>query len=262
MNKIELYRWSLNVAIIGAILYFVSGLYYGYTGQHMFRGAWALHPFVITPWYMMIGAMLAELRPADEKKTTISGIIAALLTVSFTIWYSRPVGAMLNFVQQELIAMPNYTLFPIVCFMIGYWWKSYDKVHLVSFCGTAIIVFSFALHIGCEYLLWGWTARNLDISVLAHSFISALAFCTKTIVSLGILDYCRSEFAMKITEAKWLRIMLIMICVYIWLGYTFSAYWRWSGFAACRITNPLTIGIVYLCYTCGRKLFKRSKDNV
>lgn len=38
MNKSELYRWSLNVAIVGAILYFVSGLYYGYEGQQLFRG--------------------------------------------------------------------------------------------------------------------------------------------------------------------------------------------------------------------------------
>lgn len=257
MSKKELFRWSLNVAIVGAILYFVSGLYFGYAGQHMFRGAWALHPFVISPWYMMIGAMLAARRPADEKRTRISGIIAALLISAFTIWYSWPVGSMINYVQQELIAMPNYTLFPIACVMIGYWWKSYDRIGLISIGGAASIVFSFAVHLGCEYLLWGWTARNLDIPVWTNTIIRVLAVCSEVVVSLGILDYCRSEFAMRITGVKWLRVVLIVICAYIWLGYTFSANWRWPGYAICRSINPLTVGISYLIYRSACKLCKR-----
>lgn len=256
MNKTELYRWSLNVAIVGAVLYFVSGTYFGYAGQHMFRGAWALHPFVIIPWYMMIGAMLAARRPADEKRTRISGIIAALLISAFTIWYSWPVGSMINYVQQELIAMPNYTLFPIACVMIGYWWKAFNKMSLISIGGAAFIVFSFAVHLGCEYLLWGWTARDLDIPVWTNNIISVLAVCSEIVVSLGILDYCRSDFAMKITGIKWLRVVLIVICAYIWLGYTFTANWRWPGYAICRSINPLTVGITYLMY---RGLFKLSK---
>ena len=245
MNKSELYKWSLNVAIVGAILYFVSGLYFGYAGHDMFRGAWALHPFVISPWYMMIGAMLAARRPAEEKRKRVSGFVAAILIAAFTIWYSWPVGLMINYVQQELLATPNFTLYPIACAMIGYWWKAYDKMRFISVDGAAVILFSLAVHLGCEYLLWGWTARDLDIPIWTNTIIRVLAVCSEIVVSLGILDYCRSDFAMRITSVKWLRIVLIVICAYIWLGYTFTANWRWPGYAICRSINPLTIGLVY-----------------
>lgn len=262
MNKTELYRWSLNVAIVGAILYFVSGIYFWYAGQHMFRGAWALRPFIITPWYMMIGAMLAARRPAEEKRTRVSGIVAALFISAFTIWYSWPIGSMIKYVPAKLLVVPNYTLFPIGCVMIGYWWKSYDKIRLISIGGAAVIFCSFAVYLGCEYLLRGWTARNLDIPVWTRSIISVLAVSSEVIVSLGILDYCRSDFAMKITGVKWLRVMLIVICAYIWLEYTFTANWIWPEYAICRSINPLTISIVYLCYTCVGNLFRRSRNNV
>lgn len=245
MNKSELYKWSLNVAIVGAILYYVSGVYFGYAGHHLFRGAWALRPFIITPWYMMIGAILAELRPDDEKRTRLSGIIAVLFIAAFTIWYSWPVGSMLNYVQQELIAVPNYTLYPIACVMIGYWWKAYDKMRFISVDGAAVILFSLAVHLGCEYILWGWTARNLGFTVWVYVIVRVFAVCSEIIVSLGILDYCRCDFAMKITGTKWIRNLLIIICTYLWLRYTFATNWRWLGYTICRSINPLTIGLVY-----------------
>lgn len=262
MNKTELYRWSLNVAIVGAILYFVSGIYFWYAGQHMFRGAWALRPFIITPWYMMIGAMLAARRPAEKKRTRVSGIVAALFLSAFTIWYCWPIESIIHYEPTILIDMPNYTLFLIACVMIGYCWKSYDKIRLISIEGAAVIIFSFAIYLGYEYLLRGWTARNLDIPVWTSTIIRVPAVSSEVIVSLGILDYCRSDFAMKITGVKWLRVVLIVICAYVWLKYTLAANWIWPGYAIRRSINPLTISIVYLCYTYAGKHFRRSRNNI
>ena len=103
---------------------------------------------------------------------------------------------------------------------------------------------------------------DLDIPVWTNTIIRVLAVSSEVIASLGILDYCRSEFALRITGVKWLRIVLIVICAYIWLGYTFTANWRWPGYAICRSINPLTIGIVYFCFTCVRKIVRRSRNNV
>ena len=126
---------------------------------------------------------------------------------------------------------------------------------------AAIILFSLGVYLGCEYLLWAWTARNLDISVWAHAILCVLAVCSEAIVSLGILDYCRSAYAMRITGVKWLRIGPIVICAYLWLGYTFTANWRWPGYTVCRSINPLTIGLVYSIHVLVN-CFRKSGDKL
>ena len=257
MSKTELYRWSLNVAIVGAILYFVSGTYFGYAGQHMFRGSWALRPFVIDSWYMLMGAMFTGLNPADEKRTRISGIIAAVLMAVYVVWYALPTGVQVNYVYSELLLLPNYTIYPIALAVIGYWWEASGKISLKSIHSVAVVILSLAVYLVCEYFLWGWTARDLGLPVWLYSVMRGLKVIGITVVSLGILDYCRSEFALRITGVKWLRIVLIVICTYIWLGYTFTANWRWPGYAICRSINPLTVGISYLMYRGACKLCKR-----
>ena len=250
------------MAIVGAILYFVSGIHFGYAGQHMFRGAWALRPFVIDSWYMLMGAMFTELHPSDEKRTRISGIIAAVLMAVYVVWYALPTGVQVNNLYSELLLLPNYTIYPIALAVIGYWWEASGKMSLKSIQSVAVIILSLAVYLVCEYFLWGWTARDLVLPVWLYSVMRGLKVIGITVVSLGILDCCRSDFAMKITRIKWLRIVLIVICAYVWLGYTFTANWRWPGYAICRSINPLTIGIVYFCYTCIRKLFRRNRNNV
>lgn len=257
MNKSELYKWSLNVAIVGAILYFVSGIYFGYAGHDMFRGAWALRPFVIDPWYMLMGAMFTELNPADEKRTRISGIIAAVLMAVYVVWYALPTGAQINYVYSELLLLPNYTVYPFALAVIGYWREASGKMRLKSIQSVAVIILSLSVYLVCEYFLWGWTARDLGLPGWLYSVMRGLKVIGITVGSLGILDYCMSEFALRITGVKWLRIVLIVICAYIWLRYTFSANWRWPGYAICRSINPVTVGISYLMYRSSCKLSKR-----
>lgn len=262
MDKRSLYNWGLNVAIVGALLYFVSGLYYGYAGHYPFRGSWALRPFVIDPWYMLMGAMFAELKPADEKKTRISGIIAVVLMAVYVVWYALPTGYQTNYVYSELLLLPNYTIYPITLAVIGHWWKASSKICLKSIQGVAVIILSLAVYLICEYFLWGWTARDLELPIWLYSIMRVLKVIGITVVSLGILDFCRTDFALKAIGIKWLRIVLIVICSYLWLAYTLSANWHWPGYAICRLINPLTIGIGYLFYVWVSKHLKKTKSDV
>lgn len=252
------YGWALNVAIVGALVYSRAAISSWFTDVAMIRGYWALVSFVAYPWFILLGALLYSQNADDSRIIRYAGIAAAVLSVAYILSGCITLKDPHDFVNNDFTSIPACVLLPLACLCIGgyYFAKKKDVPFTWQNAITAIV--AFIVYLVCQYYLYGWTTRFLGLPLYVYALLKICSFVGMTVVSLNVVDACRSDFAMKLISVKWVRIVLIVLCAYVWLRYSATGFWRSNVvFSLFRLVNPLVCGIISI-FVAGVKKYSRN----
>ena len=264
MNKISQntkgssYGWALNVAIVGALVYSRAAISSWFTDVAMIRGYWALISFVAYPWFILLGALLYSQNADDSRRIRYAGIAAAVLSVAYILSGCIPLKDPHDFVNNDFTSIPVCVILPIAYLSIGAYYFAKKKDNQFTWQNAITTVAAFVVYLVCQYYLYGWTTRHLAFPLYVYALMKICSFVGMTVVSISIVDACRCDFAMKPISLKWVRIVLIVLCAYIWLRYSAIGHWRSNAaFSIFRLVNPLVCGIIAICVA-GVKKYSRN----